>query len=205
MTFQGLALLPSQEALIQRLHHVASYSDQLLVLSGVQGSGKTTLVTALATDFEEANVALVICPMHADDAEIRRKILVQLMSSPIFDDEEPLAETLLRVAASQTKPLHIIIDDAHLLSKTLWAECIILNQVQCAGKNIALTLTVPPAYLMDLLPQLPEALRRQVLPIAVEPLTLVEREALYQTLLRTSEQTPFTPRVIVRGQLEQQA
>ncbi|MGL4835832.1 MAG: AAA family ATPase [Shewanella sp.] len=204
MTFQGLLLLPSQEALIQRLHHVASYSDQLLVLSGAQGSGKTTLVTALATDFEESNVALVICPMHADDAEIRRKILVQLMSSPIFDDEEPLAETLLRVAATQTKPLHIIIDDAHLLSKTLWAECIILNQIQCAGKNIALTLTVPPAFLADLLPQLPEALRRQVLPIAVEPLTLVEREALYQTLLRTSEQHPFTPREIVRGQLEKQ-
>lgn len=129
MTFQGQVLLPSQEALIQRLHHVASYSDQLLVLVGAQGSGKTTLLTALATDVDDSNTALVICPMHADNAEIRRKILVQLMSSPIFDDEIPLAETILRVAPNQSKPLHIIIDDAHLLSKELWAECIILNQV----------------------------------------------------------------------------
>ncbi|WP_037459529.1 AAA family ATPase [Shewanella sp. HN-41] len=204
MTFQGLVLLPSQEALIQRLHHSASYSDQLLVLSGGQGSGKTTLVTALATDFDDSNAALVICPMHADNAEIRRKILVQLISSPIFDDEVPLAETLLRVASTQTKPLHIIIDDAHLLSKELWAECIILNQIQCAGKNIAVTLAVPPAFLAELLSQLPESLRRQVLPVSIEPLSLPEREALYQTLLRCSDQNPFTPRDIVRAQLEKQ-
>ncbi|MBW0296399.1 AAA family ATPase [Shewanella xiamenensis] len=204
MTFQGQVLLPSQEALIQRLHHVASYSDQLLVLVGGQGSGKTTLLTALATDFDDSNAALVICPMHADNAEIRRKILVQLMSSPIFDDEIPLAETILRVAQNQSKPLHIIIDDAHLLSKELWAECIILNQIQCAGQRIAVTLTVPPAFLADLLPQLPDSLRRQILPISIEPLSLPEREALYQTLLRYSDQNPFTPRDIVRAQLEKQ-
>lgn len=204
MTFQGQVLLPSQEALIQRLHHVASYSDQLLVLVGAQGSGKTTLLTALATDVDDSNTALVICPMHADNAEIRRKILVQLMSSPIFDDEIPLAETILRVAPNQSKPLHIIIDDAHLLSKELWAECIILNQVLCAGQRIALTLSVPPAFLADLLPQLPESLRRQILPMSVEPLSLPEREALYQTLLRYSDQNPFTPRDIVRAQLEKQ-
>jgi len=58
VTFQGQVLLPSQEALIQRLHHVASYSDQLLVLVGGQGSGKTTLLTALATDFESM---MLIC------------------------------------------------------------------------------------------------------------------------------------------------
>ncbi|MFB2735537.1 AAA family ATPase [Shewanella mangrovisoli] len=204
MTFQGQVLLPSQEALVERLHHVASYSDQLLVLVGAHGSGKTTLLTALATDFDESNAALVICPMHADNAEIRRKILVQLVSSPIFDDEISLAETILRVAPNQSKPLHIIIDDAHLLSKELWAECIILNQVQCAGQRIAVTLAVPPAFLADLLPQLPESLRRQILPVSIDPLSLPEREALYQTLLRYSDQNPFTPRDIVRAQLEKQ-
>ncbi len=197
-------MLPSQEALVQRLHHVASYSDQLVVLSGAQGAGKTTLATALATEFDDANVAFMICPMHAENAEIRRKILVQLVSSPIFDDETSLAETILRVAPNQTKPLHIIIDDAHLLSKALWAECIILNQIQCAGQRIAVTLTVPPEFLADLLPQLPDPLRRQILPITLDPLSQAEREALYQTLLRYSDKNPFTPREIVRAQLEKQ-
>ncbi|MCE9686043.1 ATP-binding protein [Shewanella sp. AS16] len=205
MTFHDLVLLPSQEAMVQRLHHIASYSEQLLVLSGARGAGKTTLVTALATEFDDYNSALVTCPMHADSAEIRRKILVQLISSPLFDDEVPLADTLLRVTASLGKPLHIIIDDAHLLPMTLWAECIILSQLKCAGKAIALTLTVAPAFLDELMAQLPEPQRKLLLPVGVEPLGPIEREALYRSLLIRSGQTPFAPRDIIRAQLERQS
>nr|WP_211164325.1 AAA family ATPase [Shewanella salipaludis] len=191
--------------MVQRLHHIASYSEQLLVLSGARGAGKTTLVTALATEFDDYNAALITCPMHADSAEIRRKILVQLISSPLFDDEVPLADTLLRVTASLGKPLHIIIDDAHLLPMTLWAECIILSQLKCAGKAIALTLTVAPAFLDELMAQLPEPQRKLLLPVGVEPLGPIEREALYRSLLIRSGQTPFAPRDIIRAQLERQS
>ncbi|MFT6258023.1 MAG: DamX protein, partial [Cellvibrionaceae bacterium] len=49
MTTPGLLLLPTQEALIQRLQHIASYSEQLLVICGDNGSGKSTLTAALAS------------------------------------------------------------------------------------------------------------------------------------------------------------
>lgn len=75
-------LLPSQEALLQRLQHLACYGQQLVLLQGQAGAGKTRLLTALANVLDEHNLALVSCPQHADAAEIRRKLLIQLLPDP---------------------------------------------------------------------------------------------------------------------------
>ncbi|WP_144211967.1 ATP-binding protein [Shewanella donghaensis] len=204
MDIQQTLLLPSQEALVQRLQHIASYSEQLVLVSGAKGSGKTTLVTALASELDNYNSALVICPMHADSAEIRRKILVQLISSPIFDDALPLSDTLMRIQSSLTKPLHIIIDDAHLLPKELWAECLVLTQIQCAGKPVSLTFTVTTQSFAELT-ELTAATKDLLLSVDIEPLSMVEREGLYRTLLVRSNKSPFIPREIIQAQIEKQS
>ena len=204
MDIQQTLLLPSQEALVQRLQHIASYSEQLVLVSGVKGSGKTTLVTALASELDNYNSALVICPMHADSAEIRRKILVQIISSPIFDDALPLSDTLLRIQSSLTKPLHIIIDDAHLLPKELWAECLVLTQIQCAGKPVSLTFTIATERFAELT-ELTTTTKDMLLNVEIEPLSLTEREGLYQTLLVRSNKSPFIPREIIQVQIGKQS
>ncbi|GIU49296.1 ATP-binding protein [Shewanella sp. KT0246] len=205
MDIQQTLLLPSQEALVQRLEHIASYSEQLVLVSGAKGSGKTTLVTALASELDNYNSALVICPMHAESAEIRRKILVQLISSPIFDDALPLADTLLRIQTSLTKPLHIIIDDAQHMPRELWAECLVLTQIRCAGKPISITFTIEPDSLAELNLELTEAMQALLLHVEIEPLSLAEREGLYRTLLIRSNKTPFIPREIIQAQIEKQS
>ncbi len=204
MDIQQTLLLPSQESLVQRLEHIASYSEQLVLVSGVRGSGKTTLVTALASELDNYNSALVICPMHAESAEIRRKILIQLISSPIFDDALPLADTLLRIQSSLTKPLHIIIDDAQYMPRELWAECLVLTQLKCAGKPISITFTIEPDSLTELNLELTESMQSLLLNVEVEPLSLAEREGLYRTLLIRSHKTPFIPREIIQAQIEKQ-
>lgn len=204
MTTPGLLLLPTQEALIQRLQHIASYSEQMSVVCGVDGSGKSTLTAALASELDDYNSALIICPQHADSAEIRRKILVQLISAPIFDDERPLMDTVLRIQSSLKKPLHIIIDDADLLPKDIWAECILLSQIHCAGKPVAVTVTVSPDFWYTLVADLTDDIRARLLPVTIEPLSLPERDGLYQSLLLRSQQTPFIPREIIHKQLEKQ-
>jgi DamX protein len=200
-----MLLLPTQEMLVQRLQHMASYSEQLLVLCGAKGSGKSTLAEALASELEDINSALVVCPQHVDSNEIRRKILIQLISDPIFDDELPLTDTLLRIQSYLIKPLHIIIDDAHLLPKVLWAECILLSQMSCGGKHVSVTFTIENKFWQPLLEELGKAVDDSVLQVIIDPLPITEREALYQSLLLRSEQDAFTPRNIVSTLLEKQA
>lgn len=204
LTASGLLLLPTQEALVQRLQHIASYSEQLLVLCGDKGAGKSTLVAALASELDDYNSALVVCPQHADSAEIRRKILVQLISAPIFDDERPLMDTVLRIQSSLDKPLHIIIDDAHLLPKDIWAECILLSQIRCAGKPVAVTMTIEPGFWRSLTADLADKTRALLLQVNIESLPIAERDGLYQSLLLRSQKTPFIPREIIHKQLEKQ-
>ncbi|WP_412496253.1 AAA family ATPase [Shewanella chilikensis] len=197
-------LLPSQEALLQRLQHLACYGQQLVLLQGQVGAGKTRLLTALANVLDEHNLALVSCPQHADAAEIRRKLLIQLLPDPLFDDEQPLADTLLRYLGEMRKPIHILIDDADNMPLALWAECLLLTQLQARGEPITLTCSVSPEFAEQLQLQLPKAQKPQVLPVKLEPLSLAEREGLYQTLLTRSAVHTFTPRAIVVKQLERQ-
>ena len=204
MSFTGSTLLPSQEALLNRLQHISLYGQQLIVLTGEEGAGKTTLVTALLTELEEFSSALVICPKYCDSAEIRRKILVQLLADPVFDDELPLPETMLRAAAALPSASCIVLDDAHYIPLEIWAECIVLSQMSFAGKTVNITMTCPVEFLNDVLQQLPVDQRQLLLPLDIEPIDSVEREGLYYTLLNRSEAQPFTPRDIVRNRLELQ-
>ncbi|WP_281214054.1 AAA family ATPase [Shewanella insulae] len=204
MTFQTAILLPSQESLLHRLQHVVLYGQQLTVLTGEVGAGKTTFTTALVDTLDDVSSALVVCPQHVDSAEIRRKILVQLLSEPVFDDEVPLPETLLRLCDALPSHCHVVLDDAQYLPLELWAECIVLSQLTLPGKKLSLTLTAPADFLNQILAQLPETQRPLLLPVAIAPLTSAEREGLYYTLLHRSEETPFTPRDIVKEQLQRQ-
>ncbi|QQX80094.1 AAA family ATPase [Shewanella sp. KX20019] len=204
MSLTGSILLPSQEALLNRLQHISLYGQQLIVLTGENGAGKTTLVTALLNELEGFSSALVICPKHCDSAEIRRKILVQLLAEPVFDDELPLPETILRVASALPSASCIVLDDAHYIPLEIWAECIVLSQMSFAGKTVNVTMTSPVDFLNDVLQQLPIDQRQLLLPLDIEPIDCAEREGLYYTLLSRSEAQPFTPRDIVKDRLEAQ-
>ncbi|MCH1920519.1 SPOR domain-containing protein [Shewanella sp. A3A] len=198
-------LLPSQEALIQRLTHLASYGQQLVLLRGAQGSGKTSLLTALANELDDRNLSLVGCPQHVSEQEIRRKIIMQLLPDPLFDDEVSLADTLLRFTANLQQPIHILLDDADNLPLPLWAELLLLTQIHCAGYPITITASVSPSFAQQLQQQLPAAQRASVLAIAVPALNMAEREGLYQTLLTRSQQHTFTPRKIIGPKLAAQS
>lgn len=205
MNFRDLILLPSQDNLLQRLQHVSLYGEQLLVVTGQNGSGKTTLITFLINELEAFSSALVLCPKHCNNSEIRRKILIQLLTEPVFDDEIPLAETLLNFSDSLPQSCFIVLDDVHNLSIELIAECIVMSQISIPGKLISVTLTTTEDYFHYIFDQLADIQKEKILPINVEPLTNDEKEILYYTVLIRSDQVPFTPKQVVKNQLEQQS
>ncbi|KFZ36217.1 hypothetical protein HR45_17670 [Shewanella mangrovi] len=197
-------LLPSQEALIQRLLHLACYGQQLVLLSGVNGSGKTSLLAGLADELDTRNLSLVSCPQHVSAQEIRRKIIMQLLPDPLFDDDVSLVDTLLRFVSSLNQPIHILLDDAENLPLVLWAELLLLTGLQAAGYPITVTATVSVEFSQHFVHQLPANQRNALLPITIPALSMAEREGLYQTLMSRSQQQTFTPRKIIVPKLERQ-
>lgn len=201
MTLPESILLPSQEALLLRLQHISLYGEQLILLIGEQGAGKTTLITALLNELDEHSLALVTCPKHCDIHEIRRKVLIQLLKEPVFDDELTLSESLQQAAETLPNAIGIVIDDADYLPQEMWAECLALSQLSLADTSIRVICTSVSQFLPLLLAQLSASQAELLLPISIEPLAFEERQSLYDALLIRSEQSPFIVQDIVFDKL----
>ncbi|WP_299494762.1 ATP-binding protein [uncultured Shewanella sp.] len=191
MTPSESILLPSQEALLLRLQHISLYGEQLILLMGEQGSGKTTLVTTLLDTLDEHSLALVTCPKHCDSHEIRRKILIQLLKEPIFDDELTLSESLLQVVDSLPESVCIVIDDADNMPTEMWGECLALSQLTLANTAISLVCTSDNHFLSFITEQLSLVQAEYLLPISIPPLSLIERQSLYEAFLSANGQKTF--------------
>lgn len=69
----------SQQRLLERLHYVSSFSEQVVILHGPQGAGKSTLAELYleqASDYAE--VAFLSASSKQSDAHLRSQILTQL-------------------------------------------------------------------------------------------------------------------------------
>ncbi|MCL1125566.1 ATP-binding protein [Shewanella surugensis] len=204
MTPPESILLPSQEALLLRLQHISLYGEQLILLIGEQGAGKTTMINALLNELDEHSLALVTCPKHCDSDEIRRKVLIQLLKDPVFDDELALPDSLQQAADTLPRAICIVIDDADFLPYEIWAECLALSQLSLAETSIRVICTTADQFLPSLLAQLSSIQTELLLPISIDPLSLEERQSLYDALLLRSEQAPFIVQDIVLSKLSSQ-
>ena len=179
-------LLPSQEGLVERLTHNIYYAEPLQLLSGASGSGKSFLLKQLNRNLD-GSVVFMSCPLHADDAEIRRKLLLPLLSEPVFDDEVSLSDSLVSFSASLQQPITILIDDAHRLSMALWAELIALSQMTISERHVSIIAAVTPEFEQQIFESLPESYQSLLTPLYLEPLIQQEQDALYYSLLSQSD------------------
>ena len=168
---------------------------------GKQGAGKTQIATSLVSDTETFNTAWLTCAKHTDSGEIRRKVVFQLFSDPIFDQDESLTDIFIRLAAGVKQHLHIVIDDAHHMPLALWAEFMVLSQMKCHGYRIALTTFVSPHFKREFFGELSAKQRSLVLPISVPALSLAEREQLYVQLINQSGVNPFLAIDVIKERL----
>lgn len=116
-----IPLLQEQSNQLELLVHVASYSEQLLIISGPDGSGKSTLVHALAAQREIPEESIVLT------ADIMMGLPVILnaiatswdmppLSGKLEDDHEAVRQQGQRRQANGKSTL-VIIDDADQLDE----------------------------------------------------------------------------------------
>ena len=115
--------LDSQIQLLSRLQFLTRFSSNLIQVSGREGSGKTWLAQCyLETWAKDSKQALLLCHPSQSDAQHRTFILNQLVPSPLFNEQDPLLQSIDRMLGGDKVQLLLVIDDAHLLSPTMIAE-----------------------------------------------------------------------------------
>ena len=120
MVERTLISLPSQLQLIERLQHLIYLSSSLIFVSGESGSGKSTLTENLSNTLDSDLQQIYISLANAPTAEqIRQQIVGQLYDRPLFNADDNLLDTILRLHASESKQTNklLIIDNANNLPK----------------------------------------------------------------------------------------
>lgn len=114
----------SQIQLLSRLQFLTRFSSNLIQITGGDGAGKTWLAQRYLEQWAgQSNQSLLLCHPSQSPAQHRSILLKQLIAKPVFNEQDPILQSLAHMLAD-TVPvdLLLVIDEAHLLSATLVAE-----------------------------------------------------------------------------------
>lgn len=115
--------LDSQVELLERLQLLTNFGSNLVTIAGGDGAGKTWLAQRYLEAWAlEKNQALLLCFPNQDDEQRRMTILSQLVSEPLFNPADSIAESFARLMEGEGCDVVIAIDDAHLLSESFISE-----------------------------------------------------------------------------------
>lgn len=115
--------LDSQLELLERLQLLTNFGSNFVTVSGSQGAGKTWLVQRyLEVWAADKNQALLMNFSALDEAQRRFTILSQLVSEPLFNPADGLAESFAHLMDGENCDIVIAIDDAHVLSESFISE-----------------------------------------------------------------------------------
>jgi DamX protein len=115
--------LDSQIQLLSRIQFLTRFNSNLIQITGTEGAGKTWLAQHYLEHYSQnCNQALLLCHPAQTDSQHRSIVLKQLVNQPLFNDQDPLVQSLERMLEGNRCNVSLIIDDAHLLSPVLIAE-----------------------------------------------------------------------------------
>ncbi len=168
MSFAHVLELDSQTELLERLRLLTNFGSNLIAINGADGYGKTWLAHRyLEVGADNKNQCLLSCHRNQDNLQRRILILSQLVSDALFNQQEPLLETLERILGNEPCDIAIVVDDAQLLSEGLISEL----------WTLVLQAQVKPDWAINVLlftqsGQLEETLSRISYGLAVKPVEL---------------------------------
>ncbi len=130
----GFKFFPAQrKPVLGQLHHLARYSQLLLVISGPQGSGKTLLRQALvASTNKQAVHSVVVSARGAADAGGLLRQIAQGLNSPQSEAQTVLAQIAQLSLTGQE--VYLLVDDAEALDDSALDTLLVLAAGNAEGR-----------------------------------------------------------------------
>lgn len=112
----GFKFFPAQrKPVLGQLHHLARYSQLLLVVTGPEGSGKTLVRQALvASSNKQAVQSVVITPQDTADSNVLLQQIAQALNVARADYDAIMAQVIQLALTGQE--VYLLVDDAERLT-----------------------------------------------------------------------------------------
>ena len=176
-------ILPSRAALVDRIALQFEYGQNLIVLLGTSGLGKSYLLETFITDkYNDFNKAFVQVGAQMTDVQLMTQLLEQSFNTPLIDHNLSLSQNYYQLAQQQQCGACLwVIDGGRHLSEELIAELELLS------KN-------SPNVLYIMIASQSKLAFKDAVNIHLEPLNIVESKQLmgwYFTSLPYDEDPVF--------------
>lgn len=178
--------LDSQVELLERLQLLTNFGSNVITVGGGQGYGKSWLAQRyLEAWAEDKNQSLLSCHPNQDEQQRRATILTQIVSGPLFNPHDSLAESLTHLLDGGGCDVVIVVDDAHLLSEALISELwmLVLEAQSNPLWTINVVLFAQANSLDALLTRLSYGQEQKPVELEIEPLTNEEADRLFENLV----------------------
>ncbi|CUS47925.1 MAG: DamX protein [Idiomarinaceae bacterium HL-53] len=131
-------VVASQRKVLEQLHYLTTFRNQMVILAGPQGAGKSTLLEVFleqASDY--ANLAYLNTPQKLQVEQIRQRLLQQITSVMRMPADASLSKTIRRALPSEPQHLMIVVDDAEQLPPVILDELqeLVLHSRFTAGRH----------------------------------------------------------------------
>jgi len=112
----GFKFFPAQrKPVLGQLHHLARYSQLLLVVTGPEGSGKTLVRQALVASSNKQSVqSVIISPQETIDSSAVQQQIAQALGSQRADFDSIMAQIIQLALTGQE--VYLLVDDAERLT-----------------------------------------------------------------------------------------
>ncbi|EGQ9113323.1 TPA: AAA family ATPase [Vibrio alginolyticus] len=178
--------LDSQIELLDRLGLLTNFGSNLIAINGHDGYGKSWLAQRyLEVGASNKNQCLLLCHSNQDDVQHRVLILSQLVSDALFNQQEPLLDSLERLLGDEPCDIAIVVDDAHLLSETLISELwmLVLEAHHKPNWTINVLLFTQSGRLDGLLTRLSYGQEIKPVELDIDMLSEVEARRFFESLV----------------------
>ena len=190
MTSIEYLLLPTQTQLVSRLKQLIGFSSSFILLSGPEGSGRTSVSQLLMNELETScQVSYVSLTPEMALSGVRAHIASQMVPGARIEPDESIDDALIRLIPDLSAPRLLVVDNADSQSPEwlfeLWQWLNYVDELYPLHKISVLL--IASSEFSEYLAQHLKGREQKALNIKAEPLTLKEQKILLVNCLQDGD------------------